>query len=268
VKVYRWLILRIYHLAPRNIWNWVAGSLEIGKNGYDSDTVTQMIVEKNIRWKSMYENTVTAFENQKIVTAIAHHQTDRNSTNINVLDFGGGGGHSFEIARTTFKNTSMKWVVVEREKIARMLSNQINHEALFFTSKIDEVKKLIGSVDLIFCNSALQYTDAPLYSLEELLKQNASTIFLTRSPFTESKKTITYLQPSLSASNGPGRPPVNLRSVVEGYMCSVVPIEETLDMFQNYYRQVRVFDEGKWDESRSAKTIRTFTILATDPILC
>jgi hypothetical protein len=38
-------------------------------------------------------------------------------------------------------------------------------------------------------------------------------------------------------------------------------------LFKKYYREVKVFDEGKWEMSRSAKSINSFTILATDPIL-
>lgn len=264
VKLYNRILLKFYFLAPRNIWNWVATLLRIGKTGYDSETITQMIVEKNINWKYAYEKDVTSYENQKIVTAIAHHQSRHNSSSLTVLDFGGGGGHSFEIARQTFKGISMKWVVVEREKIVKMLNNRISHDGLSFASSIEEAKETTGNVDLIFCNSALQYTDTPLESLETLLRQNAKTIFLTRSPFTMGKEPISYMQLSFSESNGPGRPPRNLRSVLEGYKCKSVPIEEVLSLIQKYYRDVKVFDEGRWEGARSAKLINSYTILATN----
>ncbi|ASY15364.1 methyltransferase [Candidatus Planktophila sulfonica] len=226
-----------------------------------------MIVEKNINWEYAYEKDVTSYENQKIVTAIAHHQSRHNSSFVTVLDFGGGGGHSFEIAQQTFKKISMKWVVVEREKIVKMLTNRISRDGLSFASSIEEAKKMTGNVDLIFCNSALQYTDAPLDSLENLLRQNAKTVFLTRSPFAKGKDAISYIQPSLSESNGPGHPPRNLHSVLEGYKCKSVPIEEVLSLIQKYYREVKVFDEGRWEGARSAKLINSYTILATNPIL-
>lgn len=267
MKLCNRILLKFYLLAPRHIWNWVATLLGIGRTGYDSDTVTQMIVEKNINWKYAYEKEVTSYENQKIVTAIAHHQSRHNSSFINVLDFGGGGGHAFEIARQTFKGISMKWVVVEREKIVKMLTNRISHDGLSFASSIEEANEITGNVDLIFCNSALQYTDTPLDSLDKLLRQNAKTIFITRSPFTVGKEAISYMQLSFSESNGPGRRPKNLRSVLEGYKCKSVPINEVLSLIQKYYRDVKVFDEGRWDDARSAKLINSYTILATNPHL-
>lgn len=266
MKTWNRVLLKLHRLAPQIIWNRVATLFKIGSTGYDSETVIQMILQKNANWERVYETSVTSFENQKVITAIAHHLSNFNSATINVMDFGGGGGHSFRIARLTFKKLLIKWVVIERKKIVKKLQEEIRHEGLFFTSQIEDAKLLIGNIDLIFCNSALQYTDSPIKSLESILQQNAKTFFVTRTPFSRNKNTITYIQPSLSESNGPGPTPINLPSVLEGYICQVVPLEEAINLVKKYYNEVKVFDEGRWGEARSTKLINSYTILGSSPI--
>jgi putative methyltransferase (TIGR04325 family) len=96
---------------------------------------------------------------------------------LNVIDFGGVGGHHYVIAKATLpSSTGIRWNVVEMSAMAEEAIGLASQE-LEFVDDIENVARDIGSVDLVFAGGALRYCPAPLVTLAQLLSVGAPNVF-------------------------------------------------------------------------------------------
>ena len=135
------------------------------------------------------------------------------SKSINILDFGGGAGTQYFLARKLLdKDIRIKWHVVETNTMVEEAKNSKleNNELKFFNNIADAVHDM-KLINLINANGSLIYTDRPLNYLEELLRLNFEHFFITRTPLNEkSRKNIVGIQSSLLSTNGQGGIPKEL----------------------------------------------------------
>jgi hypothetical protein len=128
-----------------------------------------------------------------------------------VLDFGGGCGLHYKLAR--LQSPNIRWAVVETPAMARRASELANDRLRFF-SDLDEAAGWLGAIDIMHSNGALQYTPDPLTVLDALCAQNAKQMYWQRVLFSEGELER-EVQSSFLGDNGPGTLPVGQERIVK-----------------------------------------------------
>ncbi len=230
-------------------------------DGYQNDSLVNSIIEKNLNYQASIKLLMLPeFNQQTFSTFSALNLLRPGKERYNVLDFGGGGGHHLAEAQRLFPDIIFEWHIVESEKMTEVAEEKINHVNLAFHSKIDEVKDV--QFDLIYCNSALQYTKEPLRTLQKLLQLQHGNLFLTRIPLTLGES-FSYSQISRLTDNGPG-PSKHSRSKVS-YKCQVASYRDVVDIIKNQAEIIGIFKDTAWDNLPSKKKVFSFTIVAKLP---
>ncbi len=165
-------------------------------------------------------------------------------SNLNVIDFGGGAGYHYKLAKIAFgSEKKIKWHVVETSEMANKAS-KIKEKNLRFYDDIEDAKNDFMRVDLVFSSSALQYCPDPLYILKELVKINAKYLFITRTPFVESTENIIAIQKSKLSHNGPGPLPDGVKDKTVFYPITYVSRLAVEDILSQNYEIRFMTDEG------------------------
>jgi putative methyltransferase (TIGR04325 family) len=179
------------------------------RSGYQDSTLIDIIHAKALVLKSQYERRGKPLEisdtDERLFAAIG--LSGREKT-VNVLDFGGGFGIHYFLAKNILGDAfKLNWCVVETEETVSRSSAFANEE-LRFAANVAGAKALLGHVDLAFSSGALQYLPEPLETLGEILDCGAPHFFLTRQGLTEDDRKVITVQQSLYSENGvlPGLP--------------------------------------------------------------
>ena len=123
---------------------------------------------------------------------------------IKVLDLGGGGGHIFQIFKRNYPFKNFIWYNYETHALVKLFKKNLKIEKkLIFTEKLEEIPT---KIDLLYCNSSLQYIKNQSDFIKKILKKKFKYIYITRTFFNHNNlKTIITMQESLLSENGPGR---------------------------------------------------------------
>lgn len=116
-----------------------------------------------------------------------------------VLDFGGGCGLHYKEANST----SVRWAVVETPAMAARAEELATDKLRFFTS-ISDAAAWLGPIDVMHSNSALQYSPAPAWELQQLCALRAKLMLWSRLSLSFGS-TEREIQTSRLGDNGPGR---------------------------------------------------------------
>lgn len=182
-----------------------------GEDAYQNNNLVKVVVDKNIIYKENLESNVV-FDMGSLRTLIGLGFSKSNNS-LNVIDFGGGGGYHYTIAsRALGERVALKWNVVETTAMVKEARRLANGNLKFF-SDINNAEQDLGSVDLVFTSSALQYCPDPLAFLKKLVEVNAQYIYITRTPFVNNCNNIVSIQVSKLSSNGPGPLPAGYRDI-------------------------------------------------------
>jgi hypothetical protein len=146
-----------------------------------------------------------------------------------VLDFGGGCGLHFKLARRS--SPDIRWAVVETPAMIKRATELATDQLQFFTD-ISEAQAWLGPIDVMHSNSALQYTPEPQVTLKRLCDLRAKRMTWER--VTLSKANIEReLQSSLLGDNGPGSL-AGLREETVKYIRTKIPERTFLDAHYDY----------------------------------
>jgi putative methyltransferase (TIGR04325 family) len=172
-------------------------------DAYEDETIVKVVVEKNRIFRQTLQGS-PIFDLGALRTLIAVGLADTQGT-LRVLDFGGGGGYHYALAKAVFRNSrSVKWNVVETSAMAKEAQKHLADADLQFFDNINDAKNNLGTIDLIFSSGALQYCPNPLRFWRELTELGATNIFITRTPLNDSEKSFISVQVSKLSENGPG----------------------------------------------------------------
>ena len=114
------------------------------------------------------------------------------------MDFGGGAGYHYFIAKMKLPNFNFKWLVVENRTMVKLCNKKLNYKNLFFFDSLNTIKK----TDVFFSSCAINYTKNPIETIKSIIKLNAKYLYFTRTPLTENQS-IEFKQISLLSNNGP-----------------------------------------------------------------
>ena len=232
------------------------GSIE----SYQDLDLVKMILFKNLQLR---QTAVLAnLDAMSFRTIAAVGMAIESKSNFTVLDFGGGGGHHQLLAKNSFKNVNFDWTVVETEAISRTVQELIKDEGLKFISSLSTLTKE-NNFDLIFSNSAIQYTQDPLKTLSELLNLEFGHFFITRVPLNLGNSQISYLQESLLSQNGPGPAPKDFEDKLVKYENNIVSKDSFELILSEALEGWTSVDEGSWDPGRFGDRVRTYSFFGT-----
>lgn len=116
-----------------------------------------------------------------------------------VLDFGGGFGHHYRKALSA--SPDIKWAIVETAMIVSR-ARTIETDRLRFFTEIEDAARWLKQPDVIYSNSAIQYTDDPLRTLLALCSLRSRRMIWERVFLNDSPNRIEQI--SLLSQNGPG----------------------------------------------------------------
>lgn len=211
--------------------------------GYSNDQLTQVVVKKNISFqKNMTANNFLSSDATRTLLSLG---PALNSNHLRVLDFGGGGGYHYTLARHVLGNKcDIKWNIVETDSMCKS-GAAISDQSLKFFSDIQSAKADLGFIDLILTSSALQYCPDPLTSLNDLLSISSKYIYITRTPFFKGNKKITSIQSSMLSHNGPGELPAGYVDQEILYPISFLPLHQVEEAINQRYRiRFKVIEEA------------------------
>ena len=117
-----------------------------------------------------------------------------------VLDFGGGCGQHYKLAKRQWPD--LHWAVVETSAMARRASELATDKLRFFTD-IQSAAEWLGAIDVMHSNSALQYHPDPVETLRRLCSLKATRMLWDRLALSQShierEEQVSFL-----GDNGPG----------------------------------------------------------------
>jgi putative methyltransferase (TIGR04325 family) len=179
-----------------------AAQLACQNAAYENSELINVVVDKNLIYRKKLESDpIFDLASLRTLIALGAIQSGRN---LNVLDFGGGGGYHYTIAKSALEPSKrINWCVVETSAMSHR-AQRLADASLSFFPDIDSARGSLDELDLVFTSSALQYCPNPLSFLRELVELGAPYLFVTRTPFLESDRTIITTQVSSLQNNGPG----------------------------------------------------------------
>lgn len=146
-----------------------------------------------------------------------------------VLDFGGGCGLHYKLAR--LQSQDIRWAVVETPAMLERASELATDKLQFFTD-ISEAQRWLGAIDVMHSNSVLQYTPDPEDILKRLCGLRAKRMIWER--LSLSKEHIEReVQSSLLGDNGPGSLP-GLKEKTVRYTRTKIPEQTFLRAHEGY----------------------------------
>jgi len=174
-------------------------------DGYQEKNIINNVLAKNFHFREQIASG-PSFELASLRTIIGLALATSNKS-LKVLDFGGGGGADYSIARIAFdSDIKLKWNVVETPAMVSKTKALENEELKFFDSVFSASEDL-EEVDIILTSGSLQYCPDPILILKNLLSVNAKYLFITRSAFNQGEAVLFGIQDTLLSKHGPGPVP-------------------------------------------------------------
>jgi len=145
-----------------------------------------------------------------------------------VLDFGGGAGLHFRIARHAFPSRPLRWAIVEMPAMVRRAAEMETVDCRFFTSTAAACDWL-GPVDLMHAIGALQYAPD---ALPEMVALHAPVMLWTKLRLGERRET--GMQRSMLSANGPGPLPSDIEDTEVSYPFTQLSLRDFLAAHKGY----------------------------------
>ena len=183
--------------------------LHCTKDGYESKDIVKVVIDKNILFnKQIKESRVLDLSTLKTIVGISLVSSQKK---LRVIDFGGGGGYHYTIAKSILpEDIELKWNIVETPAMVNE-GQRISTNDLKFFDTVEKAHQDLGVVDLVFTSGALHCCPNPILQLEKLIDVKAQYIYITRTSFTNTLNQLVNVQKSYLSTNGPGPLP-------EGYI--------------------------------------------------
>jgi putative methyltransferase (TIGR04325 family) len=212
------------------------------KTGYRHAELIEVVVEKNLIHREALKIDPT-IELETLRTLIPLIITGT-MNEINVLDFGGGSGQHYLIAKTVLDPSySINWNVVETSEMVNQ-AKKIAFGSCKFFDNINSAREDMNKIDLVFTSSALQYCPDPLLYLQKLVDLDAPFFFLTRTPFLNDLQEIITIQFSKLANQGPGPMPLRFKDKIIAYPITYTSREKVEKIIKEKYDIRFRIDEG------------------------
>lgn len=225
--------------------------------GYENEKLLKILESKSISYRSRIEIGELDLGSLRTISAVGLAASGKKK--LTVVDFGGGFGQHYLAAKFCFTEIEFSWKIIETANVVKK-SKMLNSDSrLEFHEQIEQVDPKCLPLDLIFSNSALQYTQNPIQTMLSLINLNPRVISLTRIPLTNGDVDISYNQVSRISSNGPAESTASQEYGLISYPNQIVTLEKFKRVLESRYRVVFHIDEGFWDWKRFKGKVGTHT---------
>jgi putative methyltransferase (TIGR04325 family) len=146
-----------------------------------------------------------------------------------VLDFGGGAGLHYTLARK--QSPDIRWAVVETPAMARR-ARELATDRLMFFSDIDQAADWLGDVELMHSNGAIQYVSDAIETVRKLCETRPVTMVWHRVPISTAGGEP-EVQTSFLSDNGPGSLPTARDKLVK-YTRNLIPDSAFIAAHEGY----------------------------------
>jgi len=182
----------------------LAASFSSPITSYEEEALIELVFQKTV-----VLNRVTTLDlgmgSERLLLAVSIASKERTTDEaIGVLDFGGACGIHFKLASLLFPESKFRWAVVETPAMVKR-AKALETDSLRFFEDIKSAQPWLGDIALMNSNSALQYVDDPLRSLNELLELSPEVALWERMMLSNTQ-TQTDSQKSTLFDHGPGAP--------------------------------------------------------------
>ena len=212
-----------------------------GIKGYTDLTLANLVIMKTDNFRSeIAHNKQIDMNLSRFIFPFAFMQTGET---LNILDFGGGGGIQYQVAKLAFPNQKFHWVIVENKNFVKSDNSQTFPE-LEYRATISEAILSNSQFDLVVTSGSLQYTENPISYLQELCATRAPYLYITRQILSNDDEFVSFNQVTKLGDNGPGPNPLGLANKKTMFKLTATPIElfeETIE--ENYTILLRIKEE-------------------------
>ncbi|MFH0299693.1 hypothetical protein AAFX91_21160 [Bradyrhizobium sp. 31Argb] len=180
---------------------------------------------------------IEGYESEELVETIFHKTIAYDPTGDwplvagikSVLDFGGGAGLHYKLARK--QAPDIRWAVVETPAMARR-ARQLATNRLMFFSDIHEAADWLGEIELMHSNGAIQYVPEATETIRALCATQPAAMAWYRVPISDADPKA-EVQTSFLSDNGPGALPTSKDKLVR-YARNWIPAQAFLAAHQGY----------------------------------
>jgi putative methyltransferase (TIGR04325 family) len=151
-----------------------------------------------------------------------------------VLDFGGGCGAAYFVAKAALGGVPLHWRVVETPAMAAR-ARGLGGEELGFCESLEDALAQLGGVDVLHSSGTLHYLADPRGMLRELVGCGGRVLLLTRVATACGNDDVYGVQRSTLAANGPGPLPPGQPDAEVLYPFHLVPRAQLMGVLSGAY---------------------------------
>lgn len=180
-------------------------------DSYEDPLLTELVAAKGKQFAETLQTTNELdYSHLRILLAVVGSPS---STPLRVLDFGGGSGTHYWVAKQILGNhVELDWRVVETPAMVEAVTRyELANEELTFYSDVQEAVS-DATFDAVYASSSIHYTPDPYATLEILCNIPSKRLVITRTPMAD--EDLILLQTSRMRDNGPGLVPLPLEKGV------------------------------------------------------
>ena len=204
-------------------------------DSYEDPLLTELVAAKGKQFAETLQTTNELdYSHLRILLAVVGSPS---STPLRVLDFGGGSGTHYWVAKQILGNhVELDWRVVETPAMVEAVTKYtLANEELTFYSDVQEAVS-DATFDAVYASSSIHYTPDPYATLEILCNIPSKRLVITRTPMAD--EDLILLQTSRMRDNGPGPVPESLEKSVAHqtvtYPVSILNREKTIRTVSRY----------------------------------
>jgi putative methyltransferase (TIGR04325 family) len=249
------LIRKVSRLLQSNKTSRVSGNLI----GYENIELITEIVTKTIKRRNELKSgaPLSLAEMRSLIGLL-----ELKSSNLKVLDFGGGAGTHFDTFSSVFPNLNFEYFVVETPEMVKMSKKLRTPEENLTFLTMEELKNVSKQFDLLLLNSSLQYTLDPVSTFQGLIELMPSSIWITRFPLNEELGTLTIRQVSNLSDNGPGSS-TNISDLKVEYQATILSRASFEVELLKKYKIVAKFEEEQSPFGHSFPSVHAWGYLVS-----
>lgn len=225
--------------------------------GYSSRILARTVVEKTAR--EVRRGLRLSADDPAVARVAIALSARTHADQVRVVDFGGGAGMHYHIARRLLPaDVQLDWTVVETEAMVEAAGEQTTDELRF----VSQLNDTMGAPDILLAVSSLQYLADPMAALDGLLACRPDSVLLARTPMSTDGRTRFAVQRSTLRENGPGGLPDGVPDAPVGYPITYVPVQAVRARLQDRFPTVLELEEERGSFQIGRRPVSMFAFAA------
>lgn len=226
--------------------------------GYEDSALVEMVFEKAKLHREEVISQKTLHADTNFIQTIMGLSLSGKGDELNVIDFGGGFGNHYFIAKALLKGKyKIKWCIVETTATVNRASDIVSNELFFFNDIHQAINKL-GRVDVIFSSSTLQYLPEPYAMLKTIIDLKVKYLFIIRIPLLTGNEEKYALQYSKYSANGPGGVPAGMKEGVAKYPINFLLKNKVEALIEEKYTIRLIMDDNAETYTYKFKPVKLY----------